>query len=140
MNKELDKIEESGSITWLNPEELDITPKNAKIVSLTLFFNYKSGSDGSIEEQKSRASIRREKMRPNVHFDLRCTSTPIVDRMAAWMVISHSFERGWSLEHLDVRSEFLHEEYRYGKPVYIREMPRADGTYYLPSALCISRM
>lgn len=33
------------------------------------------------------------------------------------------------LEHLDVRSAFLHEDYLYEKPVYIREAAKADGTY-----------
>lgn len=68
-------------------------------------------------------------MRAHVHLDPASTSAPMVDRMAARMVIAHSVEHGWRLEHLDVRSAFLHEEYRYGKPVYVREMPRADGSY-----------
>lgn len=53
----------------------------------------------------------------------------MVDSIAARMVISYSVDRGWKLEHLDVQSEFLYEDYFYGKPVYIREASRADGTY-----------
>lgn len=41
----------------------------------------------------------------------------MVDRMAARTVLVHSVEHGWNLEHLDVKSAFLHEEYRFGKPV-----------------------
>lgn len=79
-------------------------------------------------------------MKPNIHFDPECTSAPMVDRMAGRMVISHSVEQGWQLEHLDVRSAFLHEEYKYGKPVYIRETPRAGGTYKHGETIGILRL
>lgn len=43
----------------------------------------------------------------------------MVDRIAARMVISYSVDQGWTPEHLDVKSSFLHEDYLYDNPVYI---------------------
>lgn len=113
----------------LKPAELGIIPKGTKTISLTPSFNYKRRKDGSIEERKSSASKRGDQMRAHIQFDPACTSAPMVDRMAVRMVIAHSVENGWTLEHVDVRSAFLHEEYKYVKPVCIKEMPRADGTF-----------
>lgn len=61
LNAELNKIDESGAITWLRPSELGIVPNNVNIISLTLTFNYKRNHDGSVEERKSRASVRETK-------------------------------------------------------------------------------
>lgn len=53
----------------------------------------------------------------------------MVDRVAARIVVIYSVDKGWQLEHIYVKSEFLHEDYLYEKPVYIREAARSDGTY-----------
>lgn len=45
------------------------------------------------------------------------------------MVLAHSVEYGWRLEHLDAKSALLLAKYRFGKPVYLREISRADQTY-----------
>lgn len=128
-DRELDKIGASGEMTGLKPAKLGLIPKGAKIVPLTITFNYKMAKDGTVEEHKSRSSVRGDQMQPDVYFDPGCTSVPMVDNMAARIVISHSVEYDWQLEHLDVKSAFLHEDYRYGKPLYLREMARADGLY-----------
>lgn len=109
--------------------ELGILPKKTKIVNMTLSFNYKRCKDGKVEESKSRASVRGDQMQPDIHFDPECTSAPMVDKMAARMVISHNVEHGWILDHLDVKSGFLHETYRYSNPDYVRELVMANGSY-----------
>lgn len=129
LDRELDKLEEQGTIRWLKPDQLGIIPKNTKVIHLTFTFNYKRRSNGTIEERKSRASLSGDQMIPGVHYDAACTSAPMVDRIAARMIISYSADRGWKLEHLDVKSAFLHEDYGYHKPVYIKEPARADGRY-----------
>lgn len=128
-NSELDKLDSNGTIKWLAPGELGIIPKKTKIISLTLSFNYKRHKSGDIEERKSRAAIRGDTMLPYTHYDPACTSAPMVERMAVRIVIRYSIEGNWILEHMDVTSEFLHEMYRFHKPVYVREMARADGKY-----------
>lgn len=107
---------------------------------MTLSFAYKRDKSGEIEERKSRASLRGDKMVANIHYDPGCTSAPMVDRIAARMVICHNFQHGWWLEHFDVKSAFLHEKYRYHKPVYIREMARADGSYKHGNTVGILRL
>lgn len=126
---ELDKIDASGAIKWLKPAELGILPKSTQIVNMTLTFNYKRSKDGSVEERKSRASVRGDQMKPGVHFNPDCTSAPMVDRMAARMVLAHNVAHQWNLEHLDVKIAFLHEKYKYVKPVYLKEEATADGFY-----------
>lgn len=64
-----------------------------------------------------------------IHFYPTQTSIPVMDRIAALLVICYSVERGWALEHFDIKSAFLHEIYKHQKPVNIKEMPRADGIY-----------
>lgn len=41
LNKELHKIDCTGSIKWLTPDELGVTPKNTKQIPLTVTFKYK---------------------------------------------------------------------------------------------------
>lgn len=68
-------------------------------------------------------------MKADTHYDKDCTSTPMLDRCASRMVISHGVEIGWILENFEIRSALLHELYKYGKTVYISEMVRAGGWY-----------
>lgn len=68
-------------------------------------------------------------MIPGIHFDVDCTSAPMVHRGAARMAIRWRVDRGWTLEHIDVKRNFLNEEYAYYKPFFIREGARAYGTY-----------
>lgn len=129
LDAELDKIDEQGRIKWLKPGELGIIPPKTRVISLTFSFNYKRRSDGSIEERKSRASVRGDNMIPGIHYDADCTSAPMVDCIAARMVIGYSVDKGWTLEHIDVKSALLHEDYMYHKPVNMREDAREDGPY-----------
>ena len=53
----------------------------------------------------------------------------MVERAAARMVIIHSVNYRWKLEHFDIKSSFLQEKIRFAQPVYLKEMTRADVTY-----------
>lgn len=125
IDAELDKLDAKGTIRWLHPS----TKPPSKQIPLTLSFNYKRDEQGGIEECKARGSVRGEMMKPHVHFDPQCTSAPMVDRVAARMVIAHVVKNGWTLEHMDIHSAFINEKYKYTKPVYIREPARADGSF-----------
>lgn len=129
MNAELDKIDETGTIKWLSKAELGILPKEVKFIPLTMTFNYKRNKMGEVEERKSHASLRGDLMKAHIHFDPAQTSAPMVDRVAVRLILAQSVDHGWTLEHFDIESDFLHERYKYHQPVYIREMARADGTY-----------
>lgn len=124
MDEELEKIDEQGAIKWLKPGELGIIPPKTRIITLTFSFNHKRQSDGTIEERKSHASLRGDRILPGIHFGPKCTSAPM-----ARMVVSYSVDKGWTLEHIDMKSAFLYGEYKYSKPVIIREAARSDGTY-----------
>lgn len=126
---ELDKVDANGTIRWLKLAELNFILKDVKIIPMTFSLNLKRNKDRSIEERKRRASLRRDTMQKLVHYKPEHTSEPMVVRVAARMVASHSVKEGWHVGHFDMTSAFLHEEYKYPKPVYIREMAREDGFY-----------
>lgn len=123
LNNELDKIDETGAIRWLNNAEPGIIPKTNKPIPLTLTFAYKRDRYGNVEERKSRASISDDLLIAHFHFNPAHTSAPMIDRVSVRMII------GWTLEHFDITSAFLHERYKFHKPVYIKETASVDGTY-----------
>lgn len=82
--------------------------------------NCRRHKDGQIEEQKSHASLQKDMMEPEVHFDPTKTSAPMVDRIVASMSKLHSVQMAWTLEHIDIKSAFLSERYKFPKPVNIR--------------------
>lgn len=84
-------------------------PVPTKSTPITLSLNYKRDKQGDIEERKAMGALWGKLMRPQFHFDLKCTSAPIVDRTAARMVISHAAIHGWILENMEIHKAFLNE-------------------------------
>lgn len=117
-NAELWKIDKNEMIRWLRRCKLDILYEKTEMIPLPFTFNYKRHRNGTIEERKSRASLRGDQMRPTVCYDLAHTSKLMAGRIATGMVISHNVEMWWILEHLDTNSAFIH------KPVCVIEMER----------------
>lgn len=105
IDKELEKIDEMGTIRWLKPGTRPIK----KPTQMKLPFNYKRDQQGKMEERKARGSLCREVMQHGAHFDAECTSALMVDLVAARMVISHAAKHGWILEHMDIHRAFLNE-------------------------------
>lgn len=95
LDAELDKLDSYGTIQWLKPAELGIIPKNTKIISMTLTFNYKRSKNGEVEERKSRASLRGDIMSAGKHYNTDHASAPMVYRTAVRMVISYCVDKGW---------------------------------------------
>lgn len=104
-------------------------PPHTRIIPVKLSFNYKRDRNGTMENCKSRGSMRGDGMLPGVHYDSKSTSAPMVDRIAARMVVRYTVDKGWHIDHIDVKSAFLHGDYLYNKSVYIREVARSDRTY-----------
>lgn len=102
LDGELDKIDETGTIKRLNKGELGILPKNIKPIPLTITSNYKTNKSGEVEKRKSRPSLRGDMMMAHLHFNPIETSAPIVDRVAVRILITHSIENGWPIEHFDI--------------------------------------
>lgn len=53
----------------------------------------------------------------------------MAEKCAPRMVIAHSVDQNWQIEHLDIHSAFLHEEYGFHKPLYTREIAKTNGSY-----------
>lgn len=52
IDQELDKLDENGTINWLNPAKINLLPANKKAIHMTFSFAYKRNADGTIEERK----------------------------------------------------------------------------------------
>lgn len=55
-----------------------------------------------------------------VHYDSDCTSAPMVARVKVRLIVAHKVEIYREMEHMDIHSAFLHEEYKYKNTFYIR--------------------
>lgn len=86
LNADLDKVDANEAKKWLNPADLNFIPKSTKIINMAISFNYKRNKYGSMEERKSRPSVRGDQMFPNLHYDPECTYAPMVGRIAVRMV------------------------------------------------------
>lgn len=76
-----------------------------------------------------RPSFRGETVIPIIDFKPEQTSAQMVDSVAAWILVSHRVQKGWHLEHFDVKRSFLHDKYKNPKLVHICEIYRADRIY-----------
>lgn len=112
LNTELDKVDANGTIQRLKSAELNLIPKKTKIITIIVSFNYKRNMYGTIEELKSRPSLRGDQMLPHFHFNSEKTSAPMVGRISARLVVIHSVGHGCILEHFDIWSAFLHKDYK----------------------------
>lgn len=66
----------------------------------------------------------------DVHYTPDHIYAPMVDRIETRMVVNHNAENGWIIERaLQYKNAFLHEDFKSGKPVYIRKTAREDGSY-----------
>lgn len=45
------------------------------------------------------------------------------------MEIANNVEMTWKTEHFDTKIAFLHEEYKYEKAVYIKDIEHSEGNY-----------
>lgn len=68
-------------------------------------------------------------MKPGLHFDPKHTATYTADRTTQRMLIAFHALMTLPLEHLDIKSAYLHERYASHKPVHFKQMPTFDGTF-----------
>lgn len=52
-----------------------------------------------------------------------------MDQIAVRMEIANNVEMTWKTEHFDTKIAFLHEEYKYEKAVYIKDIEHSEGNY-----------
>lgn len=128
-NAEIDQLDDQGAIIWEQP---DCIPPHTKPISLTMAYRYKRSATGVIIQRKARCSVRGDLMRPHEHFDPSATAAYAADKATVRLVLATAANQSQPLNHFDITSAFTHEEYKFAKPVYIRQPRRFDGTLTHP--------
>ena len=67
-------------------------------------------------------------MKPGLHYDPNHTTTYTADRTTQRLLIAIHATTKYPLEHFDIKSAYLHEQYQHTKPIYVKQMPRFDGS------------
>lgn len=71
-------------------------------------------------------------MRSDVHYDPVHTASYAVYKITIRVMHALAAARRHPLLYLDISSAFTLEEYKHHKPVYIKQLPRADGSLSKP--------
>lgn len=93
--------------------------KQVRIIPIRLF-SYKRNEDRSIEEHKSLSYIQGNRMKQNLHFYRYNTISLMLYRYGKRILVSHSVENEFILEHFDIHRAFLHKNYNDHKTAYIK--------------------
>lgn len=125
IDSELNKLDSRQAVDWTTP-----TPDgSSKPIPFTVNFEYKRDSSGQVIERKARFALRGDLMVPNVHYDPRKCSASMADKSTMRLLISIAADRKWPIEHMDMKSAYIHTLFRYLQSVYLREPPRSNGKY-----------
>lgn len=68
-------------------------------------------------------------MKPGFHYDPKHTTTYTADCTTQRMLIALHAAVNLLLEHFDIKSACVHEQYQHKNPVYVRQMQTFDGKY-----------
>ena len=104
-------------------------PPGAKLISLTMGYKYKRTAEGDITERKAQCSLRGDLMRPHQRYNPDHTAAPMADKITIRLLLAVKAAYGLPAAHLDIKSAFTHETYKYDADVYVKQHPRFDGTY-----------
>eukprot|EP00737_Agarophyton_chilense_P001219 gb/GEZJ01001361.1/.p1 GENE.gb/GEZJ01001361.1/~~gb/GEZJ01001361.1/.p1 ORF type:complete len:266 (-),score=12.80 gb/GEZJ01001361.1/:823-1620(-) len=101
-----------------------------------MLYRYKRSAEGNVVQRKARYNLRGDMMKPGIHYNPKPTTTYSADRTTHRMLIALHARHQMPLEHFDIRSAYLHENYEHDRPIYVTQMPRFDGTYTHQSKNC----
>ena len=123
-NSELDKIDELQAIKWLPDDQI---PQKARLIPLTMNYRYKRSPEQEITEHKARCAVRGDLMKPAIHYNPEHTAAHMADKATIRLLFAIQAAGGLASDHFDIQSAYIHEPYKFDKPVYIRQHPRFDG-------------
>ena len=131
MKEEIDAIERNN--TW----ELCKLPKGKKLVGSKWVYKTKCKSDGSVERYKARLVVKGFTQQYGVDFEE--TFAPVARQETIRMALSLAASKGWTVQHMDVKSAFLNgdinEEVYVAQPQGFEVSGREDHVYKLKKAL-----
>lgn len=98
-----------------------------------MIYRYKRSAEGlrpsDILQRKARCNLRGDLMKPGLHYDPKQTTTYTADRTTQRMLIAMHASQQLPLEHFDIKSAYLHEQYQHEKPIYVKQMSKFNGTF-----------
>ena len=125
-NTELNNLDAHHSIEWL-PSEFQPPPKS--VIPLMMIYRYKRSAEGNILQRKARCNLRGDLMKPGLHYNPEHTTTYTADRTTQRLLIAIHATTNYPLEHFDIKSAYLHEQYQHTNPIYVKQMPLFDGSH-----------
>lgn len=128
-NRELKKLDDAKVIKCLPDTAI---PKKTKLIPLTMTYRYKRDTDSSITEPKARCSVRGDLMKPNVHYNPEHTASHMADKTTVRLLLAIKAAANLPSEHFDIKTAFIHENYKHKNLVYVRQHARFDGSYSHP--------
>ena len=111
MKKEIEAIEKNE--TW----SLTQLPVGHKIIGFKWVFKLKKNSNGEIIKHKARLVAKGYTQQQGVDFDEAFAPVARLDILRVILVVAAN--RGWQVDHLDVKSAFLNGELR--EEVYVAQ-------------------
>ena len=110
----------------------DTIPHGNLITKPIFTLNYSHDNQGNITGRRVRCSYRGNQLIPNFHYDAENVATHTVDRAAMRLLMAVSAQLGLELYHVDLKSAFLHEDYKGTVPLYMEIPPHFDGSHRFP--------
>lgn len=111
---------------WL---PLTFTAPPEAIIPLMMIYRYRRETEGNITKRKARCNLRGDLMKPGQHYNPEHRTTYTANRIAQILLVALHAYHHYPLEHFEVKSAYLHERYQHDIPVYVKQIPKFDGTY-----------
>ena len=105
------------------------SPPSQSVIPLMMIYRCKRSAEGHILQRKARCNLRGDLMKPGLHYDPNHTTTYTADRTTQRLLIVIHAAKNIPLEHFDIKSAYLHEQYQHNHPIYVKQMQKFDGSY-----------
>lgn len=69
-------------------------------------------------------------MVPVMHYDPIHTQCLITDNASELLLLVVATAIGWPIEHMYISNAYVHEPSAYRNTLYVRLLPRSDGTFF----------
>lgn len=80
-------------------------------------FRYIQDHTKAVTDRKGRCAARGNRISSGTHYDPAQVTTYMADKTAVRRLISITASKEWSLEHMGISSDYLHENVPQTKPV-----------------------
>lgn len=133
-DKEYAVHEKFGTFKYV---DADSVPKNALVPHAIFRFVYKFDKDGNIAAHKARFAYPGHRLKAGIHYNPNSLATYAADRDTIRLVLALATEHGLDLNHIDLESAFIQEDYNGDTVLYLSAIPNFDGTPRHPGKVAV---